>query len=89
MEEAAGGPEEGEHSQDAEVSPALIAVHPHEKSVVIAIGSELRVFDLEYVLHEASRLFAELPAVIFCFYQSSVYSKVHSMNYLNFNYLRV
>ncbi|CAA7394809.1 unnamed protein product [Spirodela intermedia] len=47
MAEAAGGPEEGEHSQEAEVSPALIAVHPLEKSVVVAIGSELRVFDLE------------------------------------------
>ncbi|KAF6140003.1 hypothetical protein GIB67_020394 [Kingdonia uniflora] len=30
-----------------EVAPALISVHPFEKSVVVAIGPELRVFDLE------------------------------------------
>ena len=35
---------EGENTK--ELAPALIAVHPLEKYVVVAIGSELRVFDL-------------------------------------------
>lgn len=30
-----------------EAAPALIAVHPTEGSVVVAVGSELRVFDLK------------------------------------------
>ncbi|MQL93726.1 hypothetical protein Taro_026366 [Colocasia esculenta] len=47
MEEAAAGMEEGEQSQEAEVSPALIAVHPLGKSVVVAVGSELRAYDLD------------------------------------------
>ncbi|KAK9083813.1 hypothetical protein Scep_030284 [Stephania cephalantha] len=35
------------NGRDGEVAPALIAVHPLEKFVAVAIGSELRVFDLE------------------------------------------
>ncbi|KAF7818339.1 tRNA (guanine-N(7)-)-methyltransferase non-catalytic subunit wdr4 [Senna tora] len=38
--------EEGEANRDAEVAPALIAVHPHQKSVAVAVGPYLRVFDL-------------------------------------------
>ncbi|XP_062085607.1 uncharacterized protein LOC133791703 [Humulus lupulus] len=36
----------GESSKDSEVAPALIAVHPSQESVAVAVGSELRVFDL-------------------------------------------
>ncbi|KAL6214684.1 hypothetical protein ACLB2K_014116 [Fragaria x ananassa] len=35
-----------EASKDTEVAPALIAVHPTQNSVALAIGSDLRVFDL-------------------------------------------
>ncbi|KAL6005229.1 hypothetical protein ACLOJK_005791 [Asimina triloba] len=39
--------EEGEKSVgQTEVAPALIAVHPSEKSVVVAAGAQLRAFDL-------------------------------------------
>nr|DAD19583.1 TPA_asm: hypothetical protein HUJ06_021046 [Nelumbo nucifera] len=38
--------EETENNKETEVAPALIAVHPTEKSVAVAVGSELRVFDL-------------------------------------------
>ncbi|KAG6509512.1 tRNA (guanine-N(7)-)-methyltransferase non-catalytic subunit wdr4-like [Zingiber officinale] len=38
---------EEEKNKDGEVSPAIIAVHPYEKSVAVAVGSELRLFDLE------------------------------------------
>lgn len=39
--------EEGENNRDVEVAPALIAVHPIQKYVAVAIGSDLRVFDLQ------------------------------------------
>jgi hypothetical protein len=39
--------EEGETNKDIEVAPALIAVHPAQESVAVAVGSELRVFDLQ------------------------------------------
>ncbi|XP_077245255.1 transducin/WD40 repeat-like superfamily protein isoform X2 [Tasmannia lanceolata] len=39
--------EEGENSREMEVAPALIAVHPLGKSIAVAAGSELRVFDLQ------------------------------------------
>jgi tRNA (guanine-N(7)-)-methyltransferase subunit TRM82 len=39
--------EEGETNKDIEVAPALIAVHPAHESVAVAVGSELRVFDLQ------------------------------------------
>lgn len=39
--------EEGENNKDTEVAPALIEVHPAQKFVVVAIGSDLRVFDLK------------------------------------------
>ncbi|KAF9622607.1 hypothetical protein IFM89_032506 [Coptis chinensis] len=39
--------EESMMMEEGEVAPALIAIHPVEKSVVVAIGSELRVFDLQ------------------------------------------
>lgn len=42
--------EEGEASKDVEVAPALIAVHPDQKSVAVAVGPHLRVFDLGLVL---------------------------------------
>ncbi|XP_074583667.1 uncharacterized protein LOC141839747 [Curcuma longa] len=38
---------EEEKNKDVEVSPAIIAIHPYEKSVAVAVGSELRLFDLE------------------------------------------
>ncbi|KAK8444156.1 hypothetical protein SEVIR_9G093300v4 [Setaria viridis] len=39
--------EEAEVSGAAEFAPALIAAHPHGNSVAVAIGPELRVFDLK------------------------------------------
>ncbi|KAL9659737.1 hypothetical protein QQ045_024546 [Rhodiola kirilowii] len=39
--------EEAENCKETEVAPALIALHPTQKFVTIAVGSELRVFDLE------------------------------------------
>ncbi|QHN84283.1 hypothetical protein HN51_038852 [Arachis hypogaea] len=42
MEEA-----EAESNRDnVEVAPAVIAVHPEQTSVVVAVGPDLRVFDL-------------------------------------------
>lgn len=39
--------EDGEqHNKDGEVAPALIAVHPNQDSVAVAVGSDLRIFDL-------------------------------------------
>ncbi|KAM1001455.1 hypothetical protein ACFX15_007633 [Malus domestica] len=38
--------ENGETNKDSEVAPALIAVHPTHSSVAVAVGSDLRVFDL-------------------------------------------
>ncbi|WVZ60525.1 hypothetical protein U9M48_010535 [Paspalum notatum var. saurae] len=38
--------EEAEVSGAAEFAPALVAAHPHGDSVAVAIGPELRVFDL-------------------------------------------
>lgn len=35
-----------ETNKDTEVAPALIAVHPTQNSVAVAVGSDLRVFDL-------------------------------------------
>ncbi|KAF1898338.1 hypothetical protein Lal_00033105 [Lupinus albus] len=35
-----------EETEATEVAPALIAVHPHRSSVVVAVGYDLRVFDL-------------------------------------------
>ncbi|CAM8895052.1 unnamed protein product [Rhodiola kirilowii] len=39
--------EEAENCKETEVAPALIALHPTQNFVTIAVGSELRVFDLE------------------------------------------
>lgn len=39
--------EEGDTHKDIEVAPALIAVHPTQESVAVAVGSDLRVFDLQ------------------------------------------
>lgn len=36
----------GESNKDNEVAPALIAVHPTQESIAVAVGSDLRVFDL-------------------------------------------
>ena len=40
--------EEGEATgnKEIEVAPALIAVHPSHKSIAVAVGPTLRVFDL-------------------------------------------
>lgn len=38
--------EEKETNRNVEVAPALIAVHPNQNSVSVAIGSDLRVYDL-------------------------------------------
>ncbi|XP_065861126.1 uncharacterized protein [Euphorbia lathyris] len=38
--------EAGENNRDIEVAPALITVHPTQNSVALAVGSDLRVFDL-------------------------------------------
>ncbi|EOA40502.1 hypothetical protein CARUB_v10009228mg [Capsella rubella] len=38
--------EDAEIQNKLEVAPALISVHPSQKSVVVAVGSDLRVFDL-------------------------------------------
>jgi tRNA (guanine-N(7)-)-methyltransferase subunit TRM82 len=40
--------EEPELSGAAEFAPALVAAHPHGNSVAVAIGPELRVFDLRF-----------------------------------------
>lgn len=37
---------EGENNRDVDVAPALISVHPTQNSVAVAVGSDLRVFDL-------------------------------------------
>ncbi|KAK6141349.1 hypothetical protein DH2020_024899 [Rehmannia glutinosa] len=39
--------EENEQKLEKEVAPALIAVHPHQLSVTVSIGSALRVFNLQ------------------------------------------
>ncbi|MCD7468422.1 hypothetical protein HAX54_006591, partial [Datura stramonium] len=36
-----------EHNRESEVAPALIAVHPAQNSVAVAVGSNLRVFNLQ------------------------------------------
>ncbi|CAN4113674.1 unnamed protein product [Withania somnifera] len=36
-----------EHNRESEVAPALIAVHPAQHSVAVAVGSNLRVFNLQ------------------------------------------
>lgn len=38
--------EAGENNKDIEVAPALISVHPNQNSVAVAVGSDLRIFDL-------------------------------------------
>ncbi|CAH2039052.1 unnamed protein product [Thlaspi arvense] len=38
--------EKGESQNKFEVAPALISVHPSQKSVAVTVGSDLRVFDL-------------------------------------------
>uniref|UniRef100_A0A7N0SYE8 tRNA (guanine-N(7)-)-methyltransferase non-catalytic subunit n=1 Tax=Kalanchoe fedtschenkoi TaxID=63787 RepID=A0A7N0SYE8_KALFE len=42
-----GQVEEAENCKEPEVAPALIALHPTQKFITVAVGSELRVFDLE------------------------------------------
>lgn len=37
-------------NSQTEVAPALIALHPFDQSVAVAVGSELRVFNLMYVI---------------------------------------
>lgn len=39
--------EDGEQNKELEVAPALIAVHPTQDSVAVAVGSDLRVFNLK------------------------------------------
>ncbi|XP_010917762.1 uncharacterized protein [Elaeis guineensis] len=38
--------EEGESSREGEVAPALIVIHPRDKSAAVAVGPELRVYDI-------------------------------------------
>ncbi|CAL1382997.1 unnamed protein product [Linum trigynum] len=38
--------EGGENNREIEIAPAIIAVHPTQDSVAVAVGSDLRVFDL-------------------------------------------
>lgn len=38
--------EEVEIQNKLEVAPALISVHPSQKSLAVAVGSDLRVFNL-------------------------------------------
>lgn len=38
--------EVGETNKEVEVAPALITVHPDQNSVAVAVGPDLRVFDL-------------------------------------------
>ncbi|XP_030545936.1 tRNA (guanine-N(7)-)-methyltransferase non-catalytic subunit wdr4 isoform X2 [Rhodamnia argentea] len=38
--------EEGDNTREIEVAPALIAVDPAQRSVAVAVGSDLRVYDL-------------------------------------------
>ncbi|KAG6434957.1 hypothetical protein SASPL_106602 [Salvia splendens] len=40
--------DESEQKLDAEVAPALIAVHPYQKFVSVAVGSDLRVFSFQH-----------------------------------------
>ena len=37
--------EKDSYSQ-TEVAPALIAIHPFDQSIVVTVGSELRIFDI-------------------------------------------
>ena len=39
--------DESEQQLEAEVAPALIAVHPNQKFVSVAVGSDLRVFSFQ------------------------------------------
>ncbi|KAG8389326.1 hypothetical protein BUALT_Bualt02G0217700 [Buddleja alternifolia] len=39
--------EESEQKLETEVAPALIAIHPAQKSVSVSVGSDLRVFNLQ------------------------------------------
>ncbi|KAL1547223.1 tRNA (guanine-N(7)-)-methyltransferase non-catalytic subunit WDR4-like [Salvia divinorum] len=40
--------DESEQKLEAEVAPALIAVHPYQKFVSVAVGSDLRVFSFQH-----------------------------------------
>lgn len=40
--------EDGDQHRETEVAPALIAVHPAQQSIAVAVASELRVFNLQY-----------------------------------------
>ncbi|KAG6400809.1 hypothetical protein SASPL_137652 [Salvia splendens] len=40
--------DESEQKLEAEVAPALIAVHPNQKFVSVAVGSDLRVFSFQH-----------------------------------------
>lgn len=35
-------------NSQTEVAPALIAVHPFDQSIAVAVGSDLRIFNLAY-----------------------------------------
>jgi hypothetical protein len=54
MEESLIEESEGGNACTDEAAPALIAVHPTESCVVVAVGSGLRVFDLklEFLMFE-------------------------------------
>ena len=40
--------DDGDQNRETEIAPALIAVHPAHQSVAVAVGSDLRVFNLQY-----------------------------------------
>ncbi|XP_027115440.1 uncharacterized protein [Coffea arabica] len=39
--------DDGDQNRETEIAPALIAVHPAHQSVAVAVGSDLRVFNLQ------------------------------------------
>jgi tRNA (guanine-N(7)-)-methyltransferase subunit TRM82 len=45
--EVNGAVEEAEVNGAAEFAPALVAAHPFGQSVAVAVGPDLRVFDLQ------------------------------------------
>lgn len=48
MEEEANEGRGGGENEAEGVAPALISVHPQEYSVAVAVGSELRVYNMRY-----------------------------------------
>lgn len=49
MEDTAMEDSEHNNNIETEVAPALISLHPSQQSVAVAVGSDLRVFNLQYI----------------------------------------